>query len=262
MPRSTLIVLALVVLPASAFATRPLATDRPDRTESPYSVPAGWLQVETDLVSHGRFERDDVSVTGTTVFAFNAKYGLTRRVDAQFVFAPWFRAHTERSGLPTEENSGTGQAGLRAKINLVGNDRGNSAIALLPFAFVPTRGDAIFDAVTWGLVAPVSFGLDGDRAFSAMVGFVRLNNEDTWLISSFSLASPIAGNLAAFVEVYVAMSGFEEGAPNDTTIDSGLTYALGPDWQLDTGVYYGITSSTEDWRVFAGASARFSLSSP
>jgi hypothetical protein len=33
-----------------------------------------------------------------------------------------------------------------------------------------------------------------------------------------------------------------------------------PDWQFDTGVYYGITGPAEDWRVFAGASARFPLS--
>jgi hypothetical protein len=225
-------------------------------------VPAGWLQVETDLVTHGHFENIDQAVTGTSVFSFNAKYGVTSGVDLQVLFTPWFRTSVERFGQPTEEDSGTGQAGLRAKINLVGNDRGDSAIALLPFAFIPTRGDPIFDAVTWGMVVPVSLGLGEDRAMSAMAGFTRLDNNDTWVIGSVSWSTRIAGELAGFAEVYVALGGFEKDSPDDTTLDGGLTYGLSPDWQLDAGVYYGITSNTEDWRVFAGASARFSLSSP
>src|SRR5512139_7825 len=70
-------------------ATRPLATDRPDRTESPFSVPRGWMQIEADLVSHGEFQRGDETLTLTSAGAFNLKYGLTHRMDAQLLFSPW-----------------------------------------------------------------------------------------------------------------------------------------------------------------------------
>ena len=66
---------------------RPLSTDRPDRTESPYSVPKGWFQIESDLVSHGQLEINEQTITGTSVAAFNVKYGVTPRFDMQFVFA-------------------------------------------------------------------------------------------------------------------------------------------------------------------------------
>jgi hypothetical protein len=241
--------------------TRPLSTDRPDRTESPYSVPKGWLQLEADIVSHGRVEGSQESITGTSVCALNAKYGLAPRLDVQLVFTPWVYTRLEQAGLPATEESGTGQAGLRVKFNVTGNDGGKSALAVLPFALTPTRGDAVFDAVTWGMVAPVAVDLGSERAMSAMGGFVRVEDEDTWVIASLSLSSPIAGDFSAFVEAYVARAGFETGALDDTTLDAGLTFAPNPDWQLDAGIYRGVTSATEDWRVFLGASARFSLSS-
>src|SRR5678816_1907100 len=205
---------------------RPLSTDRPDRTESPYSVPKGWLQIESDLVSHGQLEIDQQTITGTSVAAFNVKYGVTPRFDMQLVFSPWVHVHSEGPGFDESTND-TGQAGLRGKINLVGNDSEGAAVALLPFVFVPTRGDAIFDSATWGIVTPVGIAV---------------------------------GEQAGFLETYVARAGFESDALDDITVDAGLTFAPTDAWQLDTGVYYGVTDNTEHWRVFVGASARFSLS--
>ncbi len=242
-------------------ADRPMSTDRPDRTESPYSVPKGWLQVESDVLTQGQFNvlrRDHHR---------HVPDGLQRQVRHRATTSTssscsrrGCSVRTEQTGLPDDESSGTGPAGLRLKYNLAGNDFSGSAMALLPFAYVPTRGDAIFDAITWGLVAPVSIDLGGDRAMSAMAGAMRLNNEETWVIGSVSLGTPIAGDFAGFVEIYVARAGFDDGALDDTTFDVGVTFAPDPDWQFDTGVYYGITNTTEDWRVFVGASARFDLS--
>jgi hypothetical protein len=244
---------------AGAQTSRPLSTDRPDRTESPYSVPKGWLQLESDVVSHGELQDDDETLTGTSICSLNLKYGVTPRVDLQIVFSPWVRLHAERPGSD-DTDEGTGQAGLRAKFNITGNDGGDIAAALLPFAFIPTRGDPILDAATWGFVTPVSIDLGDGRAMSSMLGAMRVENEDWWVIGSVSFATPVAGAFASFFELYVARAGLDEDALEDVTADTGITVALGADWQLDAGVYYGITEPTEDWRVFAGASGRFSLS--
>ena len=244
---------------AAAQAVRPLSTDRPDRTESPYSVPKGWLQFESDVVSHGQFDSGDETLTSTSIAPFNLKYGVTRRLDLQFVFSPWVHLHAKAPGFD-ETDDGAGQAGLRAKINLAGNDRGGGAAALLPFVFVPTRGDAVFDHPSWGILTPVSVAVGEDAALSSMLGAVRVDNDEWWVIGSVSLGTAIAGNLAGFLETYVARAGFDSDALDDVTVDAGLTYAPDPDWQLDTGVYYGVTDTTEHWRVFAGVSGRFSLS--
>jgi hypothetical protein len=238
---------------------RPLSTDRPDRTESPYSVPKGWVQIESDLVSHGQLEINEQTITGTSVATFNVKYGVTPRFDMQFVFAPWVHVHSEGPGFD-DTTDDTGQAGVRAKFNLAGNDTGGAAVALLPFVFVPTRGDAIFDSATWGMVTPVAIAISKRASLSSMLGTVRVNNDEWWMIGSFSLGTKLVGPLAGFLETYVARAGFESDALDDVTVDAGLTFAPTDAWQLDTGVYYGVTDNTEHWRVFVGASARFSLS--
>ena len=237
---------------------RPLSTDRPDRTESPFSVPKGWFQFEADVVSHGELVNDEETLTGTSIASFNIKYGVTQRVDLQFVFSPWVRLRYQAPGM-NDTDDGTGQAGVRAKINLAGNDGGDAAAALLPFVTLPTRGDPILDAATYGIVTPVALDLGNDRGMSSMIGAMRVENEEWWVIGSVSFATPVAGDLSGFLEVYVAREGFESDAAEDVTGDVGLTFAPSPDWQFDAGVYYGLTGPTEDWRVFAGASARFPL---
>lgn len=238
---------------------RTLSTDRPDRTESPFSVPRGWLQVEADLVSHGKFKRDDQTLTNTSVAAFNLKYGVTRRMDVQFLFTPFARTHFDAPGID-ETETGTGQAGLRVKYNLAGNDRGDIGAGLLPFVFVPTRGDAILDAATYGVLIPVSVAVTDGFTMSSMLGAARVENDDWWAIGSVAFGTTLSEKLVAFLEVYVASAGTEEDAPEDVTGDVGLTFAPSENWQLDAGVYYGLTDPTEDWRAFLGASARFPLS--
>ena len=89
----TLIALTLILLSDSARATdrssyhlfnpvpsnemRPLATDRPDRTESPYTVDPGHFQFEIDLFNQVR----DASTTESLVGGINAKAGLTDSID-------------------------------------------------------------------------------------------------------------------------------------------------------------------------------------
>jgi hypothetical protein len=223
-------------------------------------VPKGWLQFESDVVSHGESEFGDETITGTSITPFNVKYGVTPRLDLQFIFSPYVRTQVKSPGLPDVTDEGTGQAGLRAKFNMIGNDGGGTAAALLPFVLVSTRGDAALEHPTYGIMTPVAIDLGDDRAMSSMLGVMRVNNDDTWVIGSVSVGSPIMGALSAFLEMYVATSGFEDDDVDDVTADAGLTYALADDWQLDTGVYYGLTDVTEHWRLFLGASGRFALS--
>jgi len=239
---------------------RSFSTDRPDRTESPYTVPAGWLQLESDIVSRGRLESGDQTVTSTSVASFNLKYGITPRFDMQFVFSPWIQTRTESPGVNNTSDE-TGQAGLRVKYNLFGNASEGSAAGLLPFVLIPTRGDPVFSAATWGLLVPVTMGVTENVSLGSMLGATRVDNDEWWVIGSASLGISLTEKLGGFLETYVARAGFESDALDDVTVDAGVTFLPRDNWQLDTGVYYGLTDDTEHWRVFVGASTRFSLSS-
>ncbi len=257
--RGVFIALAVAsAIPAFAQSdVRPLATDRPDRTESPYTVPRGYVQIESDLYSVGRINGNHERVTTADVFTLNAKYGLTRSIDFQFTFIPWEDVNVEVAGQPDDDDSGTGHAGVRLKFNLAGNDDGGIAFALLPFASVPTRGNSTFDFVTWGMFAPLSFPIGENAAFSTMAGFTRVDNDDYWGSVSGSFGTAIVGNLSGFLELYVSRDSFDNDAIDDTTLDAGVTYIVRDNWQFDAGVYRGLAEDTEDWRVFVGASTRF-----
>ena len=100
---------------------REMSTDRPDQTESPYTVDAGHFQVEIDLVS-AVFDRDrsgagDKRTTGWGT-AVNLKAGLLNNVDIQFVFDPFVHAQFDDLVANTKKTaSGFADFQTRLKIN-------------------------------------------------------------------------------------------------------------------------------------------------
>src|SRR6187431_128930 len=77
--------------PASQL--RELSTDRPDLTESAYTVDAGWWQVEMDMAAytHARDTADgaDTKTTSVSYANMNVKIGLTSNIDLQTVFSTY-----------------------------------------------------------------------------------------------------------------------------------------------------------------------------
>jgi len=246
-----------IVAPAHGDG-RELSTDRPDRTESAYSVPEGRWQIELDVVNHIDFSIPAEGVDGQALglVPFNLKYGIHRRADLQLVVEPWSRTSVTLPGGSTEKDQGSGDVTGRIKLNLFGNDGGRSALALMPFVSTPTRGSDRGRIGTYGVVTPFALALSGDRSFGAMLVVAKDRDLDAWLGGSATVGSPLAGNLGGFVELFATRAGFESGAPSDVTADGGLTYALGADAQLDAGVYIGLSDAAEHWRVFLGFSAR------
>ncbi len=84
-----------------------MSTDRPDKTESPYTVDAGRLQIETDLVAYTHDSRDGITTRTLDVAPFNLKAGLTNDTDLQLVYGTFSRISTSGRGM-AETDSGTG----------------------------------------------------------------------------------------------------------------------------------------------------------
>src|SRR5438552_1934758 len=73
--------------PTPAGSLREMTTDRPDKTESPYTLDAGHFQFEMDLVNYTHdHDRSNGADAQTDAFAFgpvNLKVGLLDRIDFQ-----------------------------------------------------------------------------------------------------------------------------------------------------------------------------------
>lgn len=246
--------------PTPRSLLRELATDRPDKTEAPYTVDAGRFQFETDLVTYVMDDAEGGEKTrGFVLNNVNLKMGLTNNTDLQLVVPTYVREKVTL-GAASSTVSGMGDLTVRFKWNLLGNDQGDLALALMPVVKLPTaKTDLGNDKWEGGLIFPVALSLPNDWSMGLMFQYNNLaadaGGRAGQFISTATVGHQVVGDLNGYVELY------SEANPADTgwvaTFDAGLTYGIGNDWQLDAGVNVGLTDSADDLNPFFGVSARF-----
>lgn len=240
---------------------RELSTDRPDTTESPYTVDAGHYQVEWEMASFGTDKEHGVRVD-TWSTSVNLKAGLSDNVDLQLVLEPYTRVKT-KTDADSATDSGVGDTEIRFKFNMWGNDGGDTAFAIMPFVRLPTHDDAFGDdgKTEGGIIFPIAFKLPGDWDSAAMVEFDAVRNEDNdgyvlEFLQSITFGHAISGDLGGFFE-FVNISRNEDDAGNEVYFDAGLVYGIGGNAQIDAGFNLGLTDAAEDSRFFVGISLRY-----
>lgn len=235
----------------AAGPLRELSTDRPDTTESPYSVDKGHFQFETELAA---FTRDGGDWTEYTLGELNAKFGLTDDADLQVVIP--FYTHA-RGG-----DAGYGDTEIRLKYNLWGNDGGNTAMALMPFLKIPTaHGDLGNGDVEGGLIAPFAFSAPGDWSCAVMGEVDLASDEDgkgyhlVGLVSA-TASHGITEDTAGFLEI-VGIFSTETSDGIEAYFNTGMTWGITETWQLDGGLRIGLTGASADLTPFVGLSTKF-----
>lgn len=226
---------------------RELSTDRPDTTESPFTVDAGHVQVEMDAVSA---ERDE-GATEVGVATTNLKLGLTTFADLQLILEPY-----QRSGGTT----GIGDLTVRTKLNVWGNDGEGTALAVMPFVSFATATSGLGRGHTEGGVI-IPLGLEAPLGFdlTTMLELDVAYHDDhygTDLIVTCSVGHDLVGDLGGYVEVASStpLDGPEE---LELGLNGGLTLGIGEDVALDGGGRVGLTDAAPDVALFIGGSARY-----
>jgi hypothetical protein len=244
---------------------REMSTDRPDVTESPYTVDAGHFQVEMDLVAF-TYDRHnpqhiDQRVESWSFANTNLKIGLLNNVDLQLIVPAHNRIRTLEPDTSTRR-SGIGDLTARLKVNLWGNDGGSTAFGIMPFVKFPTHQDELGNqAVEGGVILPLAVELPAGWSMGVMAEFDFLENEDagryhTEFVDSITFSHEIFGDLGGYVEFASTLST-EPHADWVATVDLGLTYKVTNDLQLDAGVNLGVTRAADDISPFVGISWRF-----
>jgi hypothetical protein len=269
---------------------RDMSTDRPDKTESPYTVDAGHFQVEADILnySYDRYgavapipsvtvidspprgleqvispESSNASVETVAIAPINLKIGLCNSVDFQLVIESYtsVRFHDLTTGAVVTRR-GFGDITPRLKWNVWGNDGGSTALALMPFVKLPTNQDDLGNnSVEGGLIVPFAMQLPYDWSMGLMTEFDVVRDSigtghHAKFINTITFGHDIVGNLAGYVEFFSLVNA-ESNSEWVGTVDLGLTFGLTNDIQLDAGVNLGITRSADDINPFLGISWRF-----
>lgn len=257
--------------PAAASPTptarlRPLATDRPDRTETPFTVDRGHVQAEVELFRwvYDRSEGNDAVRTteewGPGAMLF--KFGITSSLDLEAGIEPWTGRRvttTTAAGTTTSVRSGPGDLTLRAKACLWGNDSDTSALALLPFLALPDLSENPGpDQIEGGLLVPFWVGLPHDLELGLGTGVAWVADaggpgHHPEVVNSISLGAPLAPRLTGYVELWTLL---DPDHPDDWqgTFDFGVNWWLSDTLKLDLGLNLGVTESAPDWNPFLGLS--------
>ena len=245
-------VLLGALLPFAGFwpaaAQEPMITDRPDFTESAFSIPTGYFQLEAGFTFEDG-ESGDFETYGEALL----RVGLTPRWEARLGIPSYGRF--EADGM---DASGFLDASLGAKVEL--DPWGQASTALLVSTSVPTAsGD--FESSHWQpeVLLALSWDLDAGYGLGANLGYTHAydgNERFAQLRASVGLGIPVSDRLGAFVEMYGFSEESEDGSPT-LYADAGLTYALSEDLQLDVRVGHGFADSGTDLFFGAGVSTRW-----
>lgn len=239
---------------------RAMHTDRPDVTETPFTVDAGHLQFELDLLNFRqhpgrtqRQERDIYLINGL------AKVGLTDRIDFEVEFSvyQWHFSRLEVGERPIIDRRGMGDLGLRAKINLIGNDTEDFGLALMPAITLPMRNSATENsivpggAIIWAKALPADFEIGGQLESYVLID--RTTTErlgEHWF--TFEVGKDFGERWGTFVE-YVGI--FSLASTAISTCNAGVIRMINENFHIDCAFHYGLTEAAHS-SVYIGFSLR------
>ncbi len=241
---------------------RDLATDRPDKTESAYTLDAGHFMHETDIVNYTINQDGGIREESLFFLAPNLKVGLTNDTDLQVIYQPYrYKRDRVVATRETHREVGGGDLVVRLKTNVWGNDGGDTAGAVMPYVVLPVgdRAPGGNEGVEGGLILPFAASITEDWGLGLMTQLDILRGAEhgvyyaQW-VNSASVSRSLFGPVSGYAEIFIATSHQQDPV---ITADSGLTWMVGANTQLDAGINIGVTEEADDLNPFVGVSQRF-----
>lgn len=252
--RRILMALALMCASGQAFAQEAFVPNRPGATDSAIAVPAGRLQVETEIASYARDEEAGVTAQSWSVAATAFRYGLGDGVDVELLVSPYVRA--EATGAAALD--GVGDVTLRVRKNLMGQDGDGPALGVMGYITLPTASDGLGAEVEGGVLVMGEFALAPSwaLAWTVSAGAVSTPGGDYDAQGSAALVAAYAFNdrWSGYVEAAVEKVERQDAAASG---GAGVTYLLGPETQIDAGITFGLNDAADDASLFVGWAHRF-----
>lgn len=252
--------------PTPRSQMRELSTDRPDQTESAYTVDAGHFQVEMDVAAVSLDEegsgRRRLRTSQVSAAALNLKCGVFNNVDVQLMLDSYIDIRIKDGANGTSSHaSGFGDVSTRLKVNVWGNDGGKTALAMMPFVKWPLPESSLRNGRTeGGIIFPLAINLAEGWGLGCMTEFDFVAGErsayDTDFVNSITLGHDLTGKLGMYLEFYT-VAPTASGASWQGQADIGWTYGVTENVQWDFGCNFGVTRSAPDFGPFMGVGVRF-----
>jgi hypothetical protein len=239
------------------------STDRPTKSNVPYTVDAGHFRYETDLVNFTHHvsgpTRTDTLLAPNPTF----KVGVTNNID--------FEVNVPVAGVPaygpaTSASSvlwGIGDTFVRSKINLWGNDGGHTEAAIIPYVKALSAPIGIGNGVVeTGLIAPAAFSLPNSFTLLLVPEIDVLKDSLNSgyhgnYVFDVNLSREVIKNVTAYVELWSDYNADPTAKGTLVSLDAAVAWVFLPNVQIDVGANFGLTSATPVVQIYAGLSQRF-----
>jgi len=241
----------------------PLSTDRPDQSDSPFTVPRGLFQIETGLQHGERSSRgQDLTIQVFPQALF--RIGVTDSLEVRLA-VPGYSVADSDSADGSFRATGFADTTLGFKAKLADQHGRVPDIAFVGTLTIPSGDDEFSsDRFDPGFRFSVSHPVNQRITVGSNIGMFWLTSRDAqgaldsrsfldWtLVAGFS----VNDKLGSFAEVFGATGVSAEDRPL-TSLGSGVTYLLAPRIQIDGRVTVGLSRDALDWTAGAGVSFRF-----
>ena len=253
-------------LPAAPL-TEPMATDRPDFTETPDAVPYGHLQLESGYTFSYDKEKD-VRVRSHTAPEFLLRVGIVKDFELRIGWEGYTYYNTRqpverrngRTVMESEWDQGSNDLSLGSKVKLLEQDGLVPHFGIITEISAPSgsanlsSGDADPGAVLcW------AYDLTDRWSVAGNVGFFVPSSEDGRFLqttNSLSAAYGLTDRLGAFIEYYALYPNTKD-TDCAHTVDGGFTYLITDNLQLDCRIGAGLNEEADDFLTGVGLSWRF-----
>ena len=247
---------------AHAQAAREFCPDRPGLGTPACTIDRGRFAVELGLLDR-TLDRE----AGDRVESFAAgdllvRYGLADDLEVQVGWTAYGRVESRTGGIE-ETSEGTGDLLVAVRRNLAGNDGGDFAIAVMPYATLPTGSNPL-GAGDWGagLLVPMSYSLPhGLSAALTLEADAAVDGDGDGRHLAYSAIAgidvPLGESLGATFEL--AASRDDDPAGTASPLVAGLSAGWTPndDLQLDVGANIGLNRTADDLELYVGIARRF-----
>jgi len=242
----------------AAEELREMTTDRPDSTESPFTLNPGRVQLEMDLVNFARDREGGGEIEEWEAAPFNLRFGVTENFELG-VFVTPFRSVTEKPAAGRRVRSeGWGDPVVRAKWNFFGNDEGEVALGLIADVKVPIGEREVSNREWEGAVMlPVSFEIGGGWEGAAMTGVEMVYSDVGEHRGVWSNTIAAGRAVTEKVGMFLELTSSTGDGGHVATGNVGFTFRVHENLQYDAGVNLGLTEAATDTLVFLGVARRW-----
>jgi hypothetical protein len=254
--RRRVLAAALVLCAAPAFAEEPISTDRPDFVESSATVGPGHVQLETSVA----WERTRFAGLATTTWTTPTllRIGAGTQWEFRVETDGWQRTHVGDDGTA----SGFSDLALGVKYHIATAGPGGASMAWLVHADLPSGARAVRgEGVRPSLRLSAEWDLPHDNGIGIMPGVIHDTDDAGRRFDAGILAVTFghawSPRMRTFVEVAGEQFASQKHGGNVITFDTGATWLLNDDTQVDVAGSFGLSGPAPDEALTLGWSHRW-----